>query len=368
MSGTIWKRGKNWHIRFDVAPVNGKRMRRRVTVRGSYADAKKELTRLLSLRDTGMLPSPTAATVGAYLQSWLDTATGRTARTIERYRELAAQQVCPALADVPLQKLSPEMIRHWHATLIDKGLSARTTRHAHALLRQVLATAVKEGKLTRNVADVHRPPKVEDKEVEILAPEQVAEVLIKLAGHWLHPVVSLALATGARRSELLALRWSDVDLGRGTMRIERSIEEVKSGPRIKSPKTKRGRRSITLPPEAVAVLQAHKVRTMELRLVIGAGAIKSDTLLFSNIEGELLRPRNLTKAWDRARVALKLPAVSFHAFRHTHASMLIRKGVDILTISRRLGHSKPAITLNVYGHLIEGADAAAAKAIEGMLK
>ena len=107
---------------------------------------------------------------------------------------------------------------------------------------------------------------------------------------------------------------------------------------------------------------------MELRLIIGAGAIKPDTLVFSTIDGELMRPRNLTKAWDRARAAMKLPAVTLHAFRHTHASMLIRRGVDILTISRRLGHAKPAITLNVYGHLIEGADAAAAKAIEGVLK
>ena len=116
MSGTIWKRGKNsWHIRFDTAPIDGKRVRRRVTVRGSYADAKKELTRLLAARDAGMLPSPTAATVGAYLQSWLDTATGRTLKTVERYRELAKQQISPHLGEVPLQKLGPEAVRHWHA-------------------------------------------------------------------------------------------------------------------------------------------------------------------------------------------------------------------------------------------------------------
>src|SRR5262245_51298728 len=127
MSGTIWKRGKNsWHIRFDTAPVNGKRVRRRVTIRGSYADAKKELTRLLAARDTGMLPTKTAATVDEYLQRWLGTAAGRTAKTKERYAELFRGQVSPALGGVLLQKLSPEMIRHWHATLADKGLSART--------------------------------------------------------------------------------------------------------------------------------------------------------------------------------------------------------------------------------------------------
>jgi integrase len=369
MSGTIWKRGKNsWHIRFDTAPIDGKRVRRRVTIRGSYADAKKELTRLVAARDSGILPTPTAATVGAYLQSWLDTATGRTARTVERYRELSRQQICPALADVPLQKLSPEMIRHWHATLIDKGLSARTTRHAHALLRQVLATAVKDGKLARNVADVHRPPRVEDKEIEILTAEQIAEVLTKLDGHSLYPVVSLAIATGMRRSELLALAWGAVDLDGAFIRVERSVEEAMAGLRLKAPKTKRSRRSITLPPEAVAMLRTHRVQQMELRLAIGAGAIRPDTLVFSNVEGELIRPRNLTKAWDRARVALKLPAGSFHSLRHSHASLLIAKGVDIVAVSRRLGHANAAITLNCYAHLLTGADAAAAKAIEGVLK
>jgi integrase len=110
------------------------------------------------------------------------------------------------------------------------------------------------------------------------------------------------------------------------------------------------------------MLRAHKVQQMELRLAIGAGAIKPATLVFSTIEGELLRPRNITKAWSRL-----VPDKSFHSLRHAHASMLINAGVDILTISRRLGHSAAAITLDVYGHLCEGADAAAAKAIAGLL-
>ena len=171
-----------------------------------------------------------------------------------------------------------------------------------------------------------------------------------------------------RRGELLGLQWGDLDLDRGVLRVERSVEETKAGLRCKAPKTKRGRRNITLPSEAIAVLRAHKIKALELRLALGMGPITATTLVFATVEGELIRPRNLTKAWSRVRSAHKLPAVSFHAFRHSHASMLIRAGVDILTISRRLGHSKAAITLDCYGHLIEGADAAAAKAIEGLLR
>ena len=171
-----------------------------------------------------------------------------------------------------------------------------------------------------------------------------------------------------RRGELLGLQWGDIDLDGGTLRVERSLEETGAGLRLKPPKTKRGRRNITLPAETVAMLRAHKVKLLELRLALGLGNITPETLVFSTIEGGLLRPRNLTKAWSRVQVDKKLPHVSFHALRHSHVSVLIRAGVDILTISRRLGHSKAAITLDVYGHLISGADEAAADAIAGVLK
>ena len=188
-------------------------------------------------------------------------------------------------------------------------------------------------------------------------------MLEALKDHWLLPIVSLALATGARRGELLGLQWGDVDLEAGTLRIERSVEETKAGMRLKLPKTKRGRRNVALPPEAVAMLRAHKVQQLELRFVLGLGKPDAPTLVFSTSDGGLLRPRNVTKAWWRV-----VPHRKFHSLRHTHASMLISKGVDILTISRRLGHSKAAITLDVYGHLMQGADKAAADAIAGMFK
>ena len=114
------------------------------------------------------------------------------------------------------------------------------------------------------------------------------------------------------------------------------------------------------------MLRVHKVQQMELRLALGQGGQPS--LVFSTIEGEMLSPDNLSRDWRRVCAARNLPKVSFHALRHTHASTLIRAGVDILTVGRRLGHSRASTTLDKYGHLVEGADAAAAKAIEGLLK
>jgi integrase len=135
--------------------------------------------------------------------------------------------------------------------------------------------------------------------------------------------------------------------------------------RLKPPKTKRGRRNVSLPLEAVATLRAHRKRQIELRLALGQGG--QPTLVFSTIEGGLLSPDNLSRDWRRLCNAKNLPRLGFHALRHTHASMLIRGGVDILTISRRLGHAKASVTLDTYGHLIEGADAAAAKAESGVI-
>lgn len=368
MRGNITKRGKNsWQLKFDVPSVDGKRQQRYATVRGTYKDAQKELTRLLSAADLGALPDPINVTLADYLRAWLDGPLGLSPKTLERYRELGERQIIPHLGATKLQRLKPEHVQTWHGTLIGQGLSSRTIGHAHRVLRLVLQCAVKNGTLTRNVATVHLPPKVEDREIEILSADQIREMLAKLEGHALHPIAVLAIATGMRRGELLGLQWGDIDLDNGTLRIERSIEETKAGLRVKPPKTKRGRRNITLPLDAVAMLRAHKVAMLELRLRLGIAAIKPESWVFSTVEGGLLSPDNLSRDWRRVSGARKLPQVSFHGLRHTHASVLIGKGVDILTISRRLGHYKPSVTLDTYGHLIEGTDAAAAIAIAGVL-
>ena len=367
MRGNITRRGKSWQIKFDVPSLDGKRQQRYATVKGTYKDAQKELTRLLGAADEGTLPDPSSSTLAEYLRAWLDRPLGLSPKTLERYRELAEHQVIPHLGATKLQKLRPEHVQQWHGTLLAGSLSARTVGHAHQVLRLMLQCAVKNGTLARNVAAVHAPPKVEEDEIEILSAEQIADVLAKLEGHTLCPIVTLALATGMRRGELLGLQWGDIDLDANTLRVER-VEETNAGLRLKSPKTKSGRRNITLPSETAAMLRAYKIEQMRIRLVIGAGKLEPDTLVFTDVHGKPLKPHTISRAWRRVVTAKKLPAVTFHALRHTHASVLINAGVDILTISRRLGHSKASVTLDVYGHLIGGADKAAADAIAGVLK
>jgi integrase len=316
--------------------------------------------------DKGTRATPTHVTVGEYVLQYLSTTLTQSPKTLERYGELAERQVIPHLGHLPLSKLRPEHVEQWHAALLAGGLAPLTVRHAHSVLKLVLGRAVENGSLARNVATLRKPPAMDVKEIEILTPEQITTVLDALLGHSLHPIVSLALATGMRRGELLALEWGDIDLDRAVLRVERSLEETKAGLRVKPPKTKRGRRNIGLAADAVTMLREHRKAQIELRLALGQGG--QPVLVFSTIEGGHLSPNGLSRSWRQTCRVRKLPRVPFHALRHTHASTLIRAGVDVLTISRRLGHSNAAMTLDVYGHLIEGSDAAAAKAIEGILK
>ena len=139
-------------------------------------------------------------------------------------------------------------------------------------------------------------------------------------------------------------------------------------PRFKAPKTAHGRRTISLPSNAIPVLREHRRNMLEIRLALGLGKPDADTLLFGKPDGSPMRPNQLSWLWRSACKSLKLPRVSFHALRHTHASALIAAGLDVVAISRRLGHANPTVTLNIYGHLFKKDDSAAAKAIDAVMR
>jgi integrase len=176
-------------------------------------------------------------------------------------------------------------------------------------------------------------------------------------------IAFLALGTGARRGEQLALRWRDIETDR--IKIERSLEQTRAGLKFKAPKTKRGRRSITIPDEVSAELRAHKMAQQEFRLSIDIGRLGPDDLVFPHADSSPLKPNDLSRDWLVATEAIGRP-INLHALRHTHVSHLIAVGVDILTISRRVGHAKPTTTLNVYRHLIPNSDDRAAQAVTNM--
>jgi integrase len=343
-----------------------------VTVRGGKKDAQRELRRLLTAVDEGRDVEPARVTVAEYIRGWLEGARELSPKTTERYRQLAEQQIIPHLGATPLQRLRPVQVHEWHAKLLAAGgaggrpLSARTVGHAHRVLHRALARALGREELSRNVASAVPPPEVAAAEIAILGAEAIADVLSRLENHPLHPLVALALGSGMRRGELCALAWGALDLDAATVRVERSLEETKEGLRFKLPKTRAGRRTISLPTSVVETLRAHRTAQMEHRLAIGLGRPDAGDLVFARADASPHPPDNLSRDWHRAVLSLKLPRVSFHALRHTHVSALIAAGLDVVTISRRIGHANPAVTLAIYAHVFASAnkDAAAAHAIE----
>lgn len=180
----------------------------------------------------------------------------------------------------------------------------------------------------------------------------------------IYPIAAVALGTGARRGEIAALRWSDIDLDAATMRIERPLEQTKAAIRVKCPKTESGYRTVSLPAFVVAALSEHRREQLELRMALGAGALPKDAPVFGTIEGGWPNPYMISDRWRDAVKNRKLPKLTFHSLRHSHASALIAAGLDVVSISRRIGHASPALTLSIYSHMFEDKDDAAAAAID----
>jgi integrase len=375
MKGHIRRRGdRSWELKFDLGtdPLSGKRSTRYHSFKGTKREADAELVQLMAAADRGDYVDPLKLTLAEFLDRWESwAATQVSAKTLERYKDLAAHHIRPHLGARRVQKLKPVDFAELYGRLLKAkpegaGLAPRTVGHVHRLLHRQFVHAVKWGIVTSNLVTAE-PPRVTRTEIEILGPEQVATVLQALRGQRLYPVALVGLATGMRRGEIVALRWSDVDLDNGRIRVERSLEETKAGLAFKEPKTKAGRRTIGIPPSVVAELRAHWRQQQEERLARGLGKGMPDDLAFPRPDGAAWPPDRLSSTWAKTVRSMKLPKVTFHALRHTHVSQLIAAGLDVVTVSRRIGHSNPTITLNVYAHLFGNTDQRAVEAVETAL-
>ncbi len=375
----------SWELRYPLGidPATGKRKVATATVKGSRKAAEKELRRLLKTLDDNEHVEPSKVSVvehcRARLKQWLESGSIGD-KSAERYGELIENQIAPfPIGNVKVQALKPVDVETWHATLRTSGnkrgggLSARTIGHAHRVLSKALREAVKFDLAVRNAAgkDGQAPPKVEHEEIEIIPPEKLQPMLAKLKGRAIYPKAVTALFTGLRRGELLALRWSTITLDAKDVReikVRESLEETKAhGVRFKATKTKSGRRDVSLPDIVVDTLRDHRRAQLELRMAMGAGKLPDDALVFPALDGGPQAPRQLSGDWREVREAAGVGEVTFHALRHTHASQLIDANIDIVTISKRLGHASPNITLQVYAHLFQKRDDKAAAAINAAL-
>ena len=345
---------------------------------GYEAAGQAKLIELQGEAARGGLVDHSKETLGEFLARWDRdwVAINTSPKTRERWNQLRVHQIAPRLGGAPLQRIKPSHLAELYSTLMREGgvggkpLAPVTVGHCHRLLRRALGHALTWGLIQQNPAAVARPPRVPDEEIEIPTELEIAVVLghLRERDRQLYTLGVVALASGIRRGEACALAWKDFDADAGMLRVERSLETTKEeGLRTKGPKTKHGRRAISLSSLAIETLRAHWTIQGEERLAAGLGRAGPDDPIFAMADGSALKPNTLSRNWLRLTGAIGRP-IGLHALRHHHASSLIAAGVDVLTVSRRLGHGSPTITLSVYGHLYPNADDKAAQVVEAMFK
>jgi integrase len=374
-AGHIRQRSKgSWELRYSrgTDPATGKRLVVTTTVRGDRKAAERELRRLLRTVDTGEHVDPTRMTVRAWLTQWHEAVRSEVSpKTHERYGEIVNNFLIPALGALPLAKLTPSHIEKAYSDWASGGrrdgkpggLAPLTRRYIHIVFKSALARAVEQQLLVRNPADIltKRLPKVERKEMVTWAPEQSAQFLEIIKHTRTYWPVLVALATGMRRGEVLALRWKNVDLDRGTLRVMQSLEQTKNGLRFKDTKTSKVR-AIVLPAYAVEELRRFKRQQAEELLALGIRQT-GDALVCCRADGKPLQPRSLTHQFAMLRKSMEmegLPRLRFHDMRHTHATQLLAGGVHPKVAQERLGHSTITTTMDLYSHVTDTMQADAA--------
>ena len=349
-------------------PRTGKRLQVWRTVRGTRKDAEAALARLLAEVQSGGAPVDSSATVGDFLRGWLERYTGLARSTQERYRELLWLHVIPRIGHLRLDRLRPLHLEDLYRTLQEPrdrggaGLSGTTVLQVHRVLHRAFTVGMRWGLLSRNPADYVQAPKKSTQEIKPPDPETVRRLLEALQGARLHVPVALVAMTGLRRGEVLALRWSDLDLEAGTMAVVRSLEQTREGLAFKDLKNPRSRRRLPLPPAAVALLRAHRKAQAEERLQAGSAWADHD-LVFPGHLGHPWPPKAFTTAFRKAvaRAGLRL---RFHDLRHLVATTLLVGGADVRTTAGVLGHADPATTLRVYSHAVQVAQKEALERVQ----
>jgi len=366
MRGTIIKRGGGYSVVLDLGRgPDGKRLRRWHSGYQTKKDAERARVELLGRLDQSTYVDPSKTTLSDFLDRWLQhMATVRDARTVERYGELLRLHVRPALGGTPLQKLTPMHFTDLYARLLREGrrdgrpggLSPRSVGHVHRAIHRALHQAVRWRLLATNpAADLELPPAGKT-EMVTLDHQQAARLLaaVEEAPTWLRMLVILGLALGCRRGELLALRWVDVGLEEGTVRVGRSLRIVGGRLDVKGPKTEAGYRTLAVPTFAVAALRRHRAAQAELRLTLG-GAYHDGDLVVCQPDGRPVRPDYASAAFRALVARAGLPTdVHVHTLRHSAASLLAAAGVPASDIAAQLGHKDGGqLALRVYVHPLE---------------
>ena len=373
MKGLIRRRGDAWELRVYLGtdPVTNKQRYASRTVRTGKREAQRVLNEMISEAERG-LSVRTSATVGDLLKRWFDfAARDFSPKTVKGTRGFIDRNLLPALGSVPLSKLrASDLDRFYRKLSVDGGsrsgpLAPGTVRRIHGILRRALGQGLKWGWIGINPAVATTPPRLPQPDINPPSSAEVARVPRRAAesSPELACFLMLSAATGARRSEIVALRWSDIDLPNRTVAISRGVVTGPDGLVEKDTKSHAARR-IALDERAAVVLADHAAH-MRANAAAGRITLADNAFVFSNtVDGsEPWYPDSVSRSFQRLCKQEGLTGVRLHDLRHFVASQLLSAGVDVRTVAGRLGHRNAATTLNVYAHFLEQSDRAAADVI-----
>lgn len=314
----------------------------------------------------------TDTTVADLFDRWLALSETRLSpTTMYTYRGYVRRDVAPAFGDLAVKDVTAEHLDNLYLALGERGMAAKSVRQVHAICRRAFAQAVKWRWLDVNPAVFATPPPVRQAQLQPPTPAAIRAMVdvAMVDDPALGRLVLMAAVTGARRGELCALRWSDVDLETGTVTIGRALIDVAGHVVAKDTKT-HAERTIALPAEMVVELEAHR-GWLEARAAAGEARLSSAAFVWpapTSLAGlSPWRPDQVTGAFRRLAERVGV-AARLHDLRHAHITQLLTAGVDIRTVSGRAGHANPSTTLAVYSHWMPAADRAAADVAGGLMR
>jgi integrase len=327
------------------------------------------LARALAKRADGIFYDDENVTVGEYLDSWLKGSVRGSVRqsTFDRYEIAVRVHIKPALGRLKLKKLTPAHLASFYQDRLAAGSAPASVNKLHVTLHKALDQAVRWRMIPRNVAEAVKAPRPAPPEMRPLSPAEARTLLETARGDRLEALYVLAVQTGMRQGELLALKWQDVDLENAKLSLRRTI--TMSGGRILlgELKTKKSRRTIGLTDVAVRTLREHLARQMEEIARLG-DLYEDNGLVFTSGVGTVINPSNLrTRSFAALLRRADLPKIRFHDLRHTCATLLLCRNVHPKYVQELLGHANIAITLDTYSHVIPGMGDHAARAMEDVL-
>jgi integrase len=376
--GSVRRKGEGrWQVRVYLGkdPVTGRIRLRERTVRGTKRQAEEVLGELLTQLREGSLVQARGTTMAELLERWLaHNEEDFSPKTVLEVRGVIKRTITPAMGDRQVADITTGELDAFYQRLrrsggTNGGLSPGTIRRIHGIVRRALTQAVRWGLIRSNPAIGASPPRVPKSEIRPPSPHQVADVfaLATEQDPAFATFVLCAASSGARRSEVLALRWKNIDLDAGTLVISRGIVMSEAGPVEKDTKTHQARR-LSLDASTLRSLRGHRDRREALVSAAG-GHLSPDSYVFSSaIDGSVpWYPNSISRVFRKFADQASAPDVRLHDLRHYVATRLLSAGVDIRTVAGRLGHRDASTTLNTYSHFIPETDQKAAAVLGKML-